>query len=125
MDQKTVLIVEDEQPLLKALSAKLDAEGFRTLQAENGEEGLAIILREHPDITLLDIFMPKMDGLATLQEIRKDEWGKTAKVVMLTNSNDPTDIAQAVDVKADAYLTKADTKLEDVAKKIREVLGST
>lgn len=121
-DKKTILIVEDEIPELNALRDKFTRENFAILEAKNGEEGLEIALREHPDIILLDIIMPVMDGMTTLVELRKDLWGKDAKVILLTNLSEaeriPEPLRHAVD-----YLVKSDWKLEDIVKKVREKLG--
>ena len=66
----TILIVEDDSPTLDVLVDKLTLEGFNTLQARDGEEGLLIANRDHPDILLLDIIMPKMDGFTLAKKIR-------------------------------------------------------
>ena len=79
---KKILIVEDETPLRNAVSDILTFEGFGVLQAKNGQEGLDIALAEHPDLIVLDIMMPVMDGMASLRKIREDEsWGKNAHIV--------------------------------------------
>lgn len=73
--EHTILIVEDDVPELNALRDKFTHEGFSILEAKNGEEGLATALREHPDLILLDIIMPVMDGMTMLVNLRKDPWG--------------------------------------------------
>ncbi len=72
---KKILVVEDDVPELNALRDKFTREGFSILTAKNGEEGLAIALREHPDLILLDIIMPVMDGITMLVKLREDSWG--------------------------------------------------
>ncbi|MFC1687404.1 two-component system response regulator [Patescibacteria group bacterium] len=120
--KKTVLVVEDETPLLEALVDKFEMSGFKVYQAKNGKDGLEQALSHRPDMILLDIVMPVMDGLTMLEELRKNAWGKTAKVIMLTNLNDWDDTKQAVDQNVYEYLVKADWKIEDVVKKVKNKL---
>lgn len=122
---KKILIVEDEAPLRNLLRNKLGSEGFSVLEAKDGEEGLEIALREHPDLILLDIIMPKMDGMVVLRKLREDVWGKNASIIILTNydTNDPILHAVVID-QPSYYLIKSDTPLEKVLEKAREVLES-
>lgn len=120
---KKILIVEDEPPLRNALRDKLSRENFAVLEAKNGEEGLEIALRERPDLILLDIIMPVMDGITMLKKLRGDDWGKNAKVIMLTNLSDDESLANAIAQGSHEYLVKSDWKIEDVVAKIRERLG--
>lgn len=122
-DKKTILIVEDETSLLEALADKFELNGFKVFQARNGKEGLKQALNHQPDMILLDIVMPVMDGLAMLKELRDNTWGKTAKVIMLTNLSDWGDTKQAVDENVHEYLVKADWKIEDVVKKVKNKLN--
>ena len=120
-----ILIVEDEKPLIHALHDKLQREGFEILQAQNGKDGLALALEKHPDLILLDIIMPIMDGVTMLRELRKDEWGKFARVIMLTNLTDAEKTEEALRTGASDYLIKADWKLEDLINKIRGTLHAS
>lgn len=120
---KKILIVEDELSLRGALRDKLIREGFNVLEAKNGEEGLRVALREHPDLILLDIIMPVMDGMTMLKRLREDVWGKEAKVVMLTNLSDNEKLAEAITHGSYEYLVKSDWKIENVVAKIKEKLG--
>src|SRR6185312_13646530 len=85
---KKILVVEDEASIALALGDKLAQEKFTVSKAVDGEEGLAVALREHPDLILLDLRMSKMTGLEMLDELRKDAWGKTANVMIMTNVAD-------------------------------------
>lgn len=120
--QKTILVVEDETPLRDALGDKLKRGGFSVLEAKNGKEGLEVALREHPDLILLDIVMPVMDGMAMFKKLREDIWGKSAKVIMLTNLNDAENVAGAMEKGSFDYFVKSDWKIEDVVAKAREIL---
>lgn len=122
--QKTVLVIEDHAPVRMALVEKLQHDGMRTLEAKDGEEGLAVALKEKPDLILLDIIMPRMSGMTMLESLRKDAWGKTVPVIILTNLNpDDKIMREIVETEPVFYLVKADWKIEDVSAKIKEVLG--
>jgi len=121
-NQKTILVVEDEAPLRGALSDKLKRAGFFVLEARNGEEGLEVATREHPDLILLDVMMPVMSGMAMFKQLREDAWGKNAKVIMLTNLNDPENIAGAMEQGSYDYFIKSDWKIEDIVEKVKDNL---
>lgn len=72
--QKKILVVEDEKNLRSAIVDVLGYNNFETLEAKNGKEALKIALRDHPDLILLDLFMPEMDGMTALAKIRHDSW---------------------------------------------------
>ncbi len=120
---KKILIVEDEKPLREAIFDKFNREGFQTFQGKDGEEGLKIALKEHPDIILLDIIMPHVDGLSMLKTLRKDEWGKNAQVLLLTNLNDAEYVATAMESGVFDFLVKSDWKLDDLVIRVKEKLG--
>ncbi len=121
---KKILIVEDETPLRNAVSDILTFEGFTVFQAKNGQEGLDIALKEKPDLILLDLMMPIMDGLTMLEKLRQDsDYGKTAAVILLTNINDPEKVALATEAGSYDFLVKSDWNIEDVVKKIKGRLG--
>ncbi|MEK7557665.1 MAG: response regulator [Patescibacteria group bacterium] len=122
--QETILIVEDEITLNELICKKFESDGFLMLEAKNGEEGLKIALSSRPDIILLDIVMPVMDGITMLEKLREDEWGKNAKVIMLTNLNDSERVATAMTRGSYDYLVKCDWTIEDIVKKVREKLRS-
>lgn len=123
-NNKTILIVEDHAPVRIALVEKLQHEGMKALEAKDGEEGLAMALREKPDLILLDIIMPRMSGMTMLDELRKSgEWGKSVPVIILTNLNpDDKIMREVVETEPVFYLVKADWKIEDVISKVKEVL---
>jgi len=124
MDNKKILIVEDEEAVLDAISEILLNQGFTTLMSKDGGEGLTTALKERPDLILLDILMPKMNGMIMLQKLRQDEWGKTVPVIILTNvSPNASSIIDSVLQNEPAYyLVKSDVKLDGIVEKIREVL---
>ncbi len=121
---KKILIVEDEESVINILSDKFSQEGFEILKARNGEEGLELALEKHPDLILLDIIMPKMDGITMLNKLREDEWGKEVPVVVLTNLSAADKKTKRVEKEVNEYLIKADWKLDDVVKKVEQELNN-
>lgn len=124
--QTTILVVEDEEVQRKPLAEELRDEGFRVLTAPNGRDGLELALREKPDLILLDIIMPVMDGMTMIKKLREGNlWGKNVPVILLTNlSADEEKTHQAITRYEPAYyLVKSDFTLQDVVKKIRERLS--
>lgn len=119
---KKILIVDDEVDIVSVLSDILSDYGFQIISANNGEDGLKMALEEHPDLILLDIIMPKMDGLEMLDCLRKDTRGCDIPVIILSNFGDSEKIFKALRGKAFDYLVKSDWKIEGVVKKIKEVL---
>ena len=117
-----ILIIEDEKFISKAYQLGLAHEGFKTVAAYNGQEGLVMAKKEKPDLILLDIIMPVMDGLTMLKELRGQEWGKDMKVLVLTNSNDQAKNAESAHLNAIDFLLKSEWSIEFLTKKIKEIL---
>lgn len=126
-DKKTkILIVEDDVIISKTYTEELCDDGFLVLTAMNGKDGLELALREKPDIILLDILMPIMDGLTMMDKLRKkDLYGKNVPIILLTNlSASEEKIMQAITKNEPAYyLVKSDWNLSDVVEKIKERLA--
>lgn len=124
--KKVVLITEDELPMLQALTETLSKAGFSVLAAQDGATGLALAQKEHPDVILLDILMPKMDGVAMMEAIRREEWGTKVPIIILTNlDTTSTMISTILKDQPAYYLLKSNTKLEDLVDKVKDVLDGT
>lgn len=123
-NKQKILIVEDEATLQKTLQEVLTAEGYSALSALDGQRGFEMAKEEIPDLILLDIILPKMDGFEVLKALKDDETTKFIPVIILTNLGDLNDIQKALDLGATTYLVKADFSLEDVLKKIKEIMTS-
>lgn len=122
-DKKKILVVDDDDNLRLVLVDKLNMSGFEATGAVNGKEGLEMALKLHPDIILLDVIMPLMNGQEVLKKLREDEWGKKAKVIMLTVIEDAEIIAQAVQGGSFAYLIKTDQSMDEIVEKVKGMLG--
>lgn len=118
---KKIMIIEDEEDISLPLRDSLANAGFEVEQAKNGEDGLARALSSHPDLILLDLLMPKMDGLTMLNKLREDAWGKSVPVIVLSNLSQPATVAATIDT-VNEYLVKVDWAIDDIVKKIKEKL---
>ena len=126
IDKKIVLlIVEDEKTLADTLEERLISEGFEVLKASDGGVGLKFALDKHPDLILLDLLMPKVDGLTMLSELRKDTWGKSASVIILTNVESSDKVADTMGLgfgNVFEYMLKTNWSLDEMVLRIKERL---
>jgi DNA-binding response OmpR family regulator len=122
MEKKKILIIEDDNILQKALQEFLTEEGFEIFSALDGEEGIKFTKEKKPDLILLDIILPRKDGYEVLETIKSDPEVKSIPVILLTNLGSLSDVEKALELGATTYLIKADYKLEEVVKKIKETL---
>lgn len=120
---KLILVVEDEQTIVFALTEKLSYAGFSVTAAKNGQEGLDLATKIQPDLIILDLLMPLMNGLTMLGKLRADTRCWHIPVLILTNFSDSEMITQAHNLGVTDYLVKTDWSLEDITKKIKERLG--
>jgi DNA-binding response OmpR family regulator len=117
-----ILIVEDELPMRRGLEDVLQAEGYRVLSAPDGESGLRRALEEKPDLVLLDIMMPKLDGYAVCAELRR--LGQTMPILMLPAKGQVEDRVTGLDAGADDYLTKP-FSTDELLARVRALLRRT
>lgn len=118
-----ILFVEDEPALQKALGDFLRKEGYEVISALDGEQGLTMAIREHPDVVLLDLILPRVRGLDVLEKMKNNPDLAAIPVIVLTNVESSEAIQQAVDLGAQAYLVKANYRLDEVLEKIKAVLA--
>src|SRR5882724_6302693 len=121
--RQKILIVEDEGPLSEVLKDRFENEGFDVLIANDGEKGLAVALEKQPDVILLDIIMPKIDGLTMLKNLRAHEAGKNIRVVVMTNVNDSKEVHEALANGARDFLVKSDWVIADLVTSVRRQLS--
>lgn len=117
-----ILIIEDDVSLQKTLQEYLMAENFKVFCAYDGEEGLQKVNAEKPDIVLLDIVLPKINGYEVLRKIKKNPKTNKIPVILLTNLADMRDVEKALDLGATNYLVKSDYKMEEIVDKVRDIL---
>lgn len=123
--KKKILVMEDEKNILQAIASTLKAEGFTIFEANDGAKGLAIALAEHPDLILIDVLMPIMDGMIAFKKIREDKWGASVPIIILTNVNATEEnfVKDVITLKPLLYLVKSEWKIHDVAEKIKKIFA--
>lgn len=122
---KRILVIEDEVALSMSLKDNLSQEGFDVTVAEDGEKGLALALSLKPDLILLNLLLPEMDGMTVLRKIREEIfWGRAVPVIILTNlsSHDEKRMKDITKLEPAYYFEKTDWKIENVIQKVKEVL---
>jgi DNA-binding response OmpR family regulator len=122
--QKKILLIDDSSVNNLLLQNVLEDEKFIVLVAFNGKEGLDIIKREKPDLILLDIMMPRMDGIEVLQKIISDESTSKIPVIMLTAKTDKADRQISLEMGAADFITKP-VNIDELLSKINAILGLT
>jgi DNA-binding response OmpR family regulator len=124
--KKIILIAEDEASILRILTDTLKENGFETIQAKNGHEGLALALEKHPDLILLDILMPQMDGLTVMNKLRSEKWGKGVPVIILTNVSPDTDASlhAIMEYQPAYYIMKSNIQIDQLLEKINSIFSS-
>lgn len=123
MSQKKILVVEDDRFLRRACEASLRQRGFAVLVAVDGEEGLRVVQAEQPDLILLDMLMPRMDGLAMLRSLRDAEATRAIPVLILSNSSRQSDIDELRALGIADYLVKANLSLQELGDRVTRLLG--
>lgn len=118
-----IMLVEDDANLLEIYQARLAAEGFQIVTAKDGEEALAIAVKERPDLIVADIMMPKVSGFDMLDILRGTPETKNVKIIMMTALSQLEDKQRAEKLGADRYLVKSQVTLEDVVRVVNEVLS--
>ncbi len=117
-----VLLVEDDTFLANIYKTKFEMEKFKVTVATDGAQGLKEIRKKKPDVVLLDILLPKMDGFAVLEEIKKDKDIKDVPVILLTNLGQKDDVEKGLEMGAADYLIKAHFKPSETVGKVKKVL---
>lgn len=117
-----VLLVEDDVFLANIYQKKFEMDGYKIVIAANGETGLAEVKKKKPNVILLDILLPKLDGFAVLERLKADPETKDIPVILLTNLGQKDDVEKGLEAGAVDYLIKAHFKPSEVVQKVREVL---
>lgn len=121
--KRKILIIEDDPFLLSMYVTKLEANGFDVASEENGGKAVDTIRTEQPDLILLDILLPGMDGFEILEEMKRDSAVKDTPVILLTNLGQRKDIEKGLELGAQDYLIKAHFTPSEVITKIEKVLS--
>jgi DNA-binding response OmpR family regulator len=124
METKKVVIVEDDHFLSSVLKSRLEKEGFLVLTAFDGDEGLAMVRKEKPDVVLLDLIMPKVSGFEVLEGISSDPELSTIPVMIASNLGQDSDIEKAKSLGAHDYYVKVRTSIDDLALMVKNLVQS-
>jgi|SRR3989344_1140626 len=116
---KKILFIEDEQALQKTMGDRLSQDGYEVIPALDGEIGLKLAEEKKPDLILLDLILPKVQGLEVLKKLKENKETKEIPVVVLTNLEEMEKVTKALELGATTYLVKANYSLEEVVGKIK------
>lgn len=122
MSKQTILLVEDDGFLASIYAQKLEVEGFDVSFATNGEDGLRLAHKDHPDLVLLDLLMPRMDGFEMLEKLKSDEELKEIPVLILTNLGQKEDVERCIQLGAAGYVIKAHSLPSETINRVKEIL---
>lgn len=124
MNGKKILIVDDDLAFCEMLTEILESEGAVVTVEHDGLSGVEKALELHPDLVLFDVMMPRMTGIAALESLRADAWGKNVPAVLLTNVNQPEAMAASMEKGPPTeYLLKVDWTLDQIAEKIKKIFA--
>jgi len=121
---KEILIVDDEPSIVVPIQFLMEQQGYNVLVAENGEDALDIIYKYTPDLILLDIMLPRIDGYEVCEIVRLDPRYRDIKIIFITAKGREVEIAKGLALGADAYITKPFSNTELVSK-VKELLANT
>ena len=121
-EKQKSLLVEDDKFLGKMLGKMLESHNYEVVLAANGREGLLKASNSNPNLILLDIMLPDIDGFDVLETIKQDEKIKKIPVIIISNLGQPEDIQQGKSLGAKDYLVKSDMSLDEVVAKVRKHL---
>lgn len=120
MTKKKILIIEDSPYLAESLVDMLTIKGYEPLVAPSGRDGVALAIEQQPDLILLDIRLPDIDGYEVYRRIRENDWGAKAKIIVLTASESIENISKNIDLPKEDVLFKPDWSVFDLLLKISE-----
>jgi DNA-binding response OmpR family regulator len=118
MSKKSVLVIEDSPYLAESLADMLDMHGYEALVAPSGREGVTLAIEKKPDLILLDIRLPDIDGYEVYRRLREDSWGKSANILVLTASESIENISKNINLPVDDILFKPEWSVVDLLAKI-------
>lgn len=125
MSQKKILIIEDSTPLADSLEDMLTFKGYEAIKAVNGKQGFTLATLEKPDLILLDLKLPDIDGYEVLRKLRADAWGKTARILILTASDTSEALPDDIQIESKDILHKTQWGIENLASRIEKELLAT
>lgn len=120
---KKVLIVEDDPMLVEIYSKKFELSGFEVSLASSGTEAISKAQEVHPDVILLDLVLPEIDGFGALKKIREDKSLDNTKIIISSNLSQEDERQKAEDLGANGFITKANFTPQEMVDKVRDIIG--
>lgn len=124
MKKKTILIIEDSPYLAESLVDMINLRGHNAIKAPTGSEGVSMAIENKPDLILLDIRLPDIDGYEVYRQIKQNDWGARAKIMVLTASESTENISKNIDLPSELILFKPDWSVKELLEKIETQLNS-
>lgn len=121
MNQKVIVLIEDEKIISQLLVKKLEATGYVVKTADDGQKGIALVKEVNPDLILLDMMLPHIDGFGVLEALRNEKLIPRIPLIIISNSGQPIEIKRALELGARDYLIKVNFDPQDVAAKVRQI----
>jgi len=122
MEQKHILVVEDDTVVSDSVAFTLREAGYYVDTTVSGRNGVQMALKSHPDLIIADLILPDINGAEMIAEIRRDVWGKTAKVLVLTNINEDQIRNKLDDLNISGFLLKVDNTLKQISQEVNGIL---
>lgn len=123
MSKKLILIIEDSPYLAESLADMIKIKGHEPISAQTGREGVEMAISKQPDLILLDIRLPDIDGYEVYRRIRENKWGEKAKIIVLTASESTENISKNIDLPAELILFKPEWSVKDLLDRIESQLN--
>ena len=114
-----VLIVDDEESIRQLYTDAFTLAGLKVLTADTSDDAVAKALQYHPRVILMDILLGNDTGHSAVEKIRRDDWGKNARIIYLTNLTEPENVVKAISLQPEEYIVKAHTDVKDVVNQAR------
>ena len=125
MDTKKILLVEDDDSLASVYIKRFEGEGFNVKRVDNGKDALNVAVEFKPDITLLDVMLPKLNGFAVLEQMRNNPEVSSSKIIILSALGQDSDKAKAEQLGANDYFVKSQVGIAEVVEKVKHHVGTT
>ncbi len=120
-----IAIIEDDQSIREMYRLKFETENYKVYSAENGKRGLELAEKEKPDVILLDLMMPEMTGDEMLKQLRKQDWGRNIKVIVLTNVSKDEAMPKVEGLDVKDFIVKAHYTPQEVVDTVKKVLEAS
>jgi len=120
---KKILILEDELVISDLLTKKFSSEGYLVKTAQNGEEGMDLMLQETPDLVLTDVVMPQKDGFAVIEEMKQNQALRSVPIIIISNSGQPVEIDRAKELGVSDWIIKTEFDLQEIVEKVKNKIG--